>query len=125
MTTRTFHIGDILSVTTGFLVSPRHMEGIYDILNFMTQDNLFTHQLPRASDEYRPYLLRQHPQLSDVNASVVTRENWQSWLAERVAEFGEQLPVELIPMDDHTFKDPLTEAIEMVGQERVIVIETD
>ena len=106
MTTRTFHIGDILSVTTGFLVSPRHMEGIYDILNFMTQDNLFTHQLPRASDECRPYLLRQHPQLSYVNASVVTRENWQSWLAERVAEFGEQLPVELIPMDDHTFKDP-------------------
>ena len=48
---RDFHIGDILSVTTGRLVSPRRMDGVYDILNFMTGDNLFTHQLPRAARE--------------------------------------------------------------------------
>jgi hypothetical protein len=27
---RGFHIGDILSITTGRLVSPRHMDGIYE-----------------------------------------------------------------------------------------------
>lgn len=47
MNTRNFHLGDILSVTTGCLLSPRRMEGVYDILNFMTADNLFTHQLGR------------------------------------------------------------------------------
>ena len=29
--TRMFHLGDVLTITTGCLVSPRHVEGIYDI----------------------------------------------------------------------------------------------
>jgi hypothetical protein len=35
-TTRAFHLGDILSVTTGCLVSPRGIAGVCDILNWMT-----------------------------------------------------------------------------------------
>lgn len=53
---REFHIGDILSITTERLVSPRLIEGVYDILNYMTGDNLMTHQLPRASRHCAPYL---------------------------------------------------------------------
>ena len=64
MQTKQFHLGDVLSITTGRLVSPRHIDGVYDILNFMTGDNLFTHQLPRASDECKPYLVEQFPQLA-------------------------------------------------------------
>ena len=64
MQTKQFHLGDVLSITTGRLVSPRHIDGVYDILNFMTGDNLFTHQLPRASDECKPYLVAQFPQLA-------------------------------------------------------------
>ena len=56
-----FHISDILSVTTGYLVSNRHMDGVYDILNFLTKDELFTHQLPRASDECQPWLRAMFP----------------------------------------------------------------
>lgn len=123
--TRDFHLGDILSITTGRLVSPRHVDGIYDILNFMTRDNLFTHQLPRACDECKPYLLRQHPQLKEVDASKVDCDNWQEWLAEQVAAFGEYLSVEQIPMDDHTVKGPLQEAIEMKGSNNVIVVAHD
>jgi hypothetical protein len=40
VTTRPFHLGDVLTITTGRLVSPRHMDGVYDVLNFMTGDNL-------------------------------------------------------------------------------------
>ena len=64
MQTKQFHLGDVLSITTGRLVSPRHIDGVYDILNFMTGDNLFTHQLPRAFDECKPYLVAQFPQLA-------------------------------------------------------------
>ena len=63
MKTKKFHLGDVLSTTTERLVSPRHISGVYDILNFMTGDDLFTHQLPRASEECKPYLLEQFPQL--------------------------------------------------------------
>src|SRR3989338_2928760 len=64
MQTKQFHLGDVLSIATNRLVSPRHIDGVYDILNFMTGDNLFTHQLPRASDECKPYLVKQFPQLA-------------------------------------------------------------
>lgn len=121
--TRDFHIGDILSVTDGHLVSPRHIAGVYDILNFMTGDNLFTHQLPRALGECRPHLLTLHPQLAKADASGVTAENWKAWLADRVKEFGETLPVTPIPKGVHAFKDPIDEAVEMVGADRVITID--
>lgn len=117
-----FDLGDILSITTGWLVSPRLIEGVYDILNYMTDDNLFTHQLPRASRECKPYLLDQHPQLKDVDASVVTKDNWRVWLVEQKKLYGDQLPVQPIPKDDHDEIDPITEAIQMVGKDKIITI---
>lgn len=124
METRNFHLGDILTVTTGCLVSPRKIEGVYDILNFMTQDDIYTHQIPRAMKECKPNLLKQHPQLSDVDASKVTPKNWQQWLSEQVAKFGGYLPVQQLPETDHLVKNPVEELVEMVGPKKVFVIET-
>lgn len=56
---RRFHIGDILSITTGRLTSPRGMDGIYDILGYMTDDSPFTTQLGRFAEECTPYLEQQ------------------------------------------------------------------
>lgn len=56
---RRFHVGDILSITTGKLTSPRGMDGIYDILGYMTDDSPFTTQLSRFAEECKPYLERQ------------------------------------------------------------------
>lgn len=49
MTTKTFHVGDILSVITGRLVSPTHMDGIYAICSHLAGESVMTHQLPRIS----------------------------------------------------------------------------
>jgi hypothetical protein len=123
METKEFHLGDILSITTERLVSSSHMGGVYDILNFMTGDNLFTHQLPRAGRECKPYLLEQLPQLGGVEMkrSVATldrrlkatsdkeerRRIVESWLAEQVVKYGEYLPVAPIPTDAHAVKNPI------------------
>lgn len=56
-----FHVSDLLSITTGRLVSTRHMDGVYEILNHITGDNLFTHQLPRAAKECDPVLASAFP----------------------------------------------------------------
>ena len=120
---RTFDLGDVLSITTGKLVSPRHIEGVYDILNYMTRDNLFTHQLPRARQECAPWLLRQHPQLAEVDAESVTPDNFREWLERQSEMFGAALVVEPIPQDDHERKNPLTELGEMVDPEKIIVVE--
>lgn len=60
---KNFHVSDLLSVTTGRMVSSRHMTGIYQILNFLTGDDLYTHQIPRAMRECRPWLQSQFPEL--------------------------------------------------------------
>lgn len=122
---RTFHLGDILSITTGRLVSPRHIDGVYDILSYMTDDSLFSHQLRRASDECKPHILAQHPELEEIDASVVNGENWKQWLAEQVAKYGEQLEIKPLVSGIHKIKDPAEEAEEMVGSNKVIKVDLD
>ena len=144
MATKKFHLSDILSVTTGRLVSTRHMDGIYDILNFMTGDNLFTHQLPRASKECEPYLLKQFPELAkagtpqnlarlDELLSDAKHRNeplekaiemWLKWMVEPgTCNLKMEYEVEQIPSAAHQHKDPIAEMHEMAPNAKVIVAE--
>ena len=108
-TTRDFHIGDILSVTTECLVSPS-LNGVYDILNWMTGDNLFTHQLPRAALECAGPLLAQHPDLAAVVVPAdLDKDTWRAWMDEQVATFGETRPVAPLAAAEHTRIHPLQE----------------
>ena len=65
-----FHILDILSITHDRLISLDHMDGIYKILNYLTGENLFTHQLVRVSKTCKPYLLKTYPTLSDSRIEI-------------------------------------------------------
>jgi hypothetical protein len=116
-----FHLGDILSITTGILVSPRLMSGVYDILNYMTGDDLFTHQLPRAAEECRPHLLRQFPQLMGVD-KFSDKTEVASWLIKQIEKYGEFLEVETLTIGVHQLRDPIAEAGSMIGKEKVIVV---
>lgn len=117
VTTKTFHLGDILTITAGALVSPRHMDGVYDILNWMTGDNLMTHQLPRACRECEGPLLAQHPDLAAVTVPEKfgdgSRESAEqavgAWLAAQIAAYGQTREVEPLRPEDHTRIDPMTE----------------
>lgn len=117
-----FHLGDILTVTTGKLVSTRHIDGVYDILNFMTRDNLFTHQLGRASNECKPALLEQHPQLATVTGDDVTPENFKAWIEAQCSEFGEQLMVQQLTEHAHEVIDPLNELAEKVHPDKIVTV---
>jgi len=125
MNTKQFHLGDVLSITTDRLVSPTGIDGVYEILDFMSGDCNFTHQLPRVADECKPYLLNQFPQLRDVDVSTVNNGNWTEWLNAQVEKYGKMFDVEAISMDDHTIRDPLEELCEMVGDKPIIVIDPD
>lgn len=108
-----FHIGDVLSVTTGRMVSPNHMGGIYGILNYMTGDNLFTHALPRASEECKPHIFALYPELKNVDSESFTKENWEEWLTKQALTYGEWLEIE--PILNHIHKDPIEELADMMG----------
>lgn len=133
MSTRAFHLGDILSVTTGRLVSPRHIDGIYDILNWMTGDSLFTHQLPRAMDECSGPLLAQHPDLAAIKvpdefgdgSRDSAKEAVDRWLAEQVAVYGETREVAPLDPADHTHIDPLAEIRAMAPHAEIVTVVVD
>jgi len=122
MKTKSFSLGAILSIAGDALMCD--IGQVYEILNFMTADNLFTHQLPRACKECRPYILEQFPFLKGYAAIAkgVTRENYAQILSECKKKWGKEHAVGQIPKDDHTVKNPITELGEMVGPEKVIVI---
>lgn len=113
---KNFHIGDILSITTGKLVSPQGMEGVYEILNYMTGQEIFTHQIERAMQECKLYLLKQYPKLETVECQSIDIDNWQDWIAAQIDKFGECLAVDLIPV--RNFKDPITDIKEALSEGR-------
>lgn len=116
METREFHIGDILSITTEILVSPRGMEGVRDILGFMTgtqiTEKTFSLALVETGSTCKPILLDQHPQLgseSSMKQLAVLRRDLDrdisgmpkediiaTWLEEIKLQFGQTLPVKSI-----------------------------
>jgi hypothetical protein len=139
MATKRFHISDILSVTTGRLLSTRRMDGVYEILNHMTGDDLFTHQLPRAMRECEPFLRRQFPVLDSpqlASAICTLEENLEHgepdkaiacWLLTlKRGGFGVDVPefldVEPAPSHAHVAQDPIAELAEMANGKPVAVI---
>ena len=122
MTTRKFHIGTILSITDGHLLAPNKIDDVYDILNFMTGDSLFTHQLPRAMKECAPHLLKKHPQLAAFDGSGITTKNYEEELQKAIKRFGEWMQVESLEPGAHLHIDPIQEAEGMMGADKVIVV---
>lgn len=110
--TKTFHLYNILSISTGKL-SPFRMDGVYKILNYMTGDDLSTTQLPRVADECKPYLLMEMPWLAAIDASAVNRSNVDTWFAKQVELYGEWHEVRPIHPEDHLIIDPVEELKQM------------
>ena len=137
-----FHVGDILTIIYDRLLSPNGMKGVYDLLNFMTQDNLATHQLPRAFAECKPYLIEQFPHLDGPYVRFAVAEllellkrtpredeknlliGWISKLA--CGKYGvivhESYEVEALPPHTHEFIDPESELAEKVHPSRIFKI---
>ncbi len=141
--TKEFHLGDVLSVIMGRFVSPRSVDGVNDILNFMTGEKLFRHQISRACKECKPYLLEQFPEFDTPKMQFAVGEliemlNTPSgkthpdklvigWLSSLVSgKYGvkceEMLKVKPVPWGAYQIKNPVTEMVDMVGAEKVIVV---
>lgn len=122
---KTFHLGDLLSITTQRLVANGHIGAIHELLDYMTGERLFTHQLPRAARECEPALLRQFPRLAEVHApdEFEGKEHVERWLAEQVTLFGEWFEVEPLAEQDHTRIDPVAELAMIRPDLPVIVVE--
>ena len=131
MTAGCFHLGDVLSVTSDRLVSPRGMEGFVDILEFLTGVPLWTHQLPRAGEICKPWLLKCFPQfVCDNGEDLDERLQCQGdndkivgiWLMEKVGKYGAQFQVFPLPRGVYKSKHSVDELLEVIPAKKVMVV---
>lgn len=112
--TQAFPTGAVLSVVTDVLVSENRIDGVYEVLNWMTGESLFTHQLPRVGREAAPLIVAMHPELSAAvaEAEQVNGDNWREWLATWRARYGETIAVPRLNIAEHERIDPMSELAE-------------
>lgn len=125
MGTKLFSTHDVMSVVTGRLMGG--IGGVYEVLNWMTGESLFTHQLPRVGREAVPVILAMHPHLASAieDAEQVTPENFQDWRDRWVDRFGPQIAVPTMNEDQHERIDAISELAEIVPPDRIIVVKDE
>lgn len=111
---RRFHLQTVLSVVMGRYLYTTQSE-FYEILNYMTGDDIWNTQFDRAIKECRPYILQQHPELAGETGQEITNDNYRAWLAERIGRYGEYLVLKPMPEGAHQWRNPIMEAVEFDG----------
>lgn len=109
MIMREFHLSAILTAYSGILLCK--MEKVYEILDYMTGDSNFTHQLPRAHKEVKPFLEEQLPFLKKITIKEMKTEAVNTFMMIAIAEYGEYHVLTPIPPHAHAKIDPITEFI--------------
>lgn len=107
--TKAFPTAAVLSTITGRLLC--EIGGVYEVLNWMTGESVYTHQIPRISREAEPVILAAHPQLREAvrEALLVNTENWQDWRDRWLLRYGPEIAVPKMSAADHKAIDPITE----------------
>lgn len=117
-----FHITDVLSVYSGRLVGVNGIGGVYEVLNFLTGENLMTHQLPRAAEECRDWLKQQHPFLETIDCTGLDAGSVEFWQDNVVQKYGRTIEIECVPDGVYTPQNPLEELVGMMDSSAQIVV---
>ena len=110
---KNFDLESVLSITTARLFTDT--KKVYDILNYLTNSNIFTHQMPRAIKAAQHYILARYPQLEGVGQYVIINnyEDLKTFLNSQKAVFGNSFALSPMPREIYEYMDPIEEAIEM------------
>jgi hypothetical protein len=105
-------------------VSPDHIGGVYNVIDFVTGQPHMTHQLGRATDVVRPFLLEQHPWLSEISVpdGLGSEEKVYAWLATATNRWGESHEVKPMSPGMYVGRDPLEELMEMAPHAEIIPV---
>jgi hypothetical protein len=119
-----FATRDVLSTITGRLMGG--IGGVYEVLNWMTGESVFTHQLPRIGREARPVVVAAHPQLAQAieEAAQVNPDNYRTWLQTWEDRYGPTIAVPKFTADTHERIDPMSELAEKVHPDNIIRVTT-
>ena len=130
MPSKTFQLGDVLTVTTGRLLTVGEdgngISRLYELLEHMTGEPPYTHSLGRFSEECKPYLMLAFPQLEIANQRLPVLDEMLKimpadkactvWLEALYPDVGREFDVEPIPADAHESRHPVAELVSMMNR---------
>jgi hypothetical protein len=120
---RLVHIGDILSITSGRLVSREGFSSVHCALTYMAGEDVYVHQVVRVMDEARPVLLERYPLLADVvPPDDIDETTVGDWLNAQSRLYGEFLELPRISRGQHKNINPVSEALEQKNADAVAVL---
>ena len=120
---RQFHIGDVLSITGGRLVSRDGYYGLEGALSHMAGEQIYEHQIGRVMDEAAPVILEKYPLLADVVAPEgIDESTLDPWLEEQARIYGEFLTLPRMTIEQHGRIHPLSEIVEKKHPDHVRTI---
>lgn len=135
-TTKDFPTLAVLSVTSGrLLTQPKDagegngIDQIYEVLEWMSDDLPFTHQLVRFIEECKPWIYRWHPEIIEADKWIENKliercetENVKACQAAMLAKFGKTITLQKIPQSYHDIKDPFDELVEMCKADNTEIV---
>lgn len=122
MQTKEFATRDVLSTITGRLMGD--IGGVYEVLNWMTGESVFTHQLPRIGREATPVVVAAHPALQQAidEAEQVNQGNYAQWRQTWEDRYGPTIAVPKFTAATRESIDPMSELAEKVHPDKIIPI---
>ena len=138
MTTKDFPTLAVLSVTSGrLLTQPKDasegngIDQIYKVLEWMSSDCPFAHQLGRFAEECKYWIYQWHSEIIEADKWIKNKlierceaEDVKACQAEMLARFGEAIALQKMPQGYHDTKNPFDELTEMCkknGTEIIVV----
>jgi hypothetical protein len=98
-----FHLGDLLTVSTGRLYSPKLILGTKEFMDYLFSTDVPISMVPRASVLCRPFILAQFPWLSEIElteqSQLTSTEQIKNWITSQVSRYGEKHSVKKLPSD--------------------------
>lgn len=121
--TKEFATADVLSTVTGRLIG--EIGGVYEVLNWMTGESVFTNQIPRISREAVPVVLVMHPHLQQAidESEQINRDNWRQWRQTWEDRYGPTIAVPKFTAETHERIDPLSELAEKVSPDKIVIVQ--
>jgi hypothetical protein len=135
METKLFPLRTVLTVTTGRLLTKPDKDGngigaLYEILEWMTGEAPYTHQLGRFTEECRPVLVDIFPELRmagvygekvpDLDQYLEEHgkdgvEKWVAMIQKEFPEIQSEYPIPKINPTSHVSVNPILELVNMMG----------
>lgn len=95
---RAFHIGDVLSIVTGIVLSPRGPIGVQALYQHLLGRSVSLGEAQKVHRQIRTHVVAHHPALSTfLAAEVPPYEFVTEWVARRAREFGHYIAVPPLP----------------------------